>query len=167
MRALKSPQTTTVFFCCQCSISTVKALRSSANSAWLRRRNRAYIRADKHKRVLPRLALSIGPMWRSNFCPFQRSCVAAHDILFDQEPCSATGSTSVAYQQSLHKLNPGVMTVCLAGSSHVSWIAQTVMSLLVRVAHVHRFVNVLLHFQTAHVPRPNVYCTAVYGLSGY
>jgi hypothetical protein len=31
-------------------------------------------------------------------------------------------------------------------------------------AHVHRFVNVLLHFQTAHVPRPNVYCTAVYGL---
>jgi hypothetical protein len=23
---------------------------------------------------------------------------------------------------------------------------------------------VLLHFQTAHVPRPNVYCTAVYGL---
>jgi hypothetical protein len=39
------------------------------------------------------------------------------------------------------------------------------MSLLVSQAHVHRFVNVL-HFQTAHVPRPNVYCTAVYGLSG-
>jgi hypothetical protein len=88
---------------------------------------------------------------------------AAHDILFDQEPCSRGSNLSCV--PSSHIAEPWSHDGVYAGSSQVSWIAQTVMS-FVSQAHVHRFVNVLLHFQTAHVPRPNVYCTAVYGLSG-
>jgi hypothetical protein len=67
---------------------------------------------------------------------------AAHDILFDQEPCSATGSNLSCVPSSPYIAEPWVMTVSIAGSSQVSWIAQTVMSLLVESRHV-RFVNVL------------------------
>jgi hypothetical protein len=62
--------------------------------------------------------------------------------------------------QQSHIAEPWVMTVSIAGSSQVSWIAQTVMSLLVESGHV-RFVNVLpdraFHVPTFTVPRCTVW----------
>jgi hypothetical protein len=91
MRALKSPQTTTVFFCCQCSISTVKALRSSANSAWLREIGRTYALTSTSEFCLDLLFNRTHGLIKLLPFPTQLRD-AAHDILFDQEPCSATGS---------------------------------------------------------------------------